>query len=61
MARELPIHNGRMTTDLDANGFKIKNLPPGSGFTQAQADNELVPIGLETGGHNTIVEEMLDG
>lgn len=38
MARELPIHNGRMTTDLDANGFKIKNLPPGSGFTQAQAD-----------------------
>ena len=38
MARELPIHNGRMTTDLDANGFKIKNLHPGSGFTQAQAD-----------------------
>ena len=38
MARELPIHNGRMTTDLDANGFKIKNLPSGSGFTQAQAD-----------------------
>jgi hypothetical protein len=27
-----------MTTDLDANGFKIKNLHPGSGFTQAQAD-----------------------
>jgi hypothetical protein len=38
MARELPIHNGRMTTDLDANGFRIKNLHPGSGFTQAQAD-----------------------
>ena len=38
MARELPIHNGRMTTDLDANGFKINNLPPGSGFTQVQSD-----------------------
>lgn len=38
MARELPIQNGRLTTDLDANGFKIKNLPPGSGFTQEQAD-----------------------
>jgi len=38
MAREFPIHNGRMTTDLDANGFKIKNLPPGSGFTQVQSD-----------------------
>ena len=38
MAREFPIHNGRMTTDLDANGHKIKNLPPGSGFTQAQSD-----------------------
>ena len=29
MARELPIHNGRMTTDLDANGFRIKNLSGG--------------------------------
>ena len=38
MAREFPIHNGRMTTDLDANGHKIKNLPPGSGFTQVQSD-----------------------
>ena len=38
MAREFPIHNGRMTTDLDANGHRIKNLPPGSGFTQVQSD-----------------------
>lgn len=38
MARELPIRNGRLTTDLDADGHKIKNLPPGEGFTQAQAD-----------------------
>ena len=38
MARELPIQNGRLTTDLDANGHKIKNLPPDSGFSQAQAD-----------------------
>lgn len=38
MARELPIRNGRLTTDLDAAGHKIKNLPPGEGFTQAQAD-----------------------
>ncbi len=27
MARELPIQNGRMTTDLDAKGHTIKNLP----------------------------------
>ena len=38
MARELPIRNGRLTTDLDAAGHRIKNLPPGEGFTQAQAD-----------------------
>ena len=38
MARELPIKNGRLASDLDAAGFRINNLPPGSGFTQAQAD-----------------------
>ena len=27
MARELPIHNGRLTTDLDADGHRIVNLP----------------------------------
>jgi len=29
MARELPIQNGRLTTDLDADGHRIKNLPGG--------------------------------
>lgn len=27
MARELPIQNGRLTTDLDADGHRIRNLP----------------------------------
>lgn len=31
MARELPIQNGRLTTDLDADGHRIKNLPGGDG------------------------------
>ena len=30
MARELPIQNGRLTTDLDADGHKIKNLSGGT-------------------------------
>lgn len=30
MARELPIHNGRLTTDLDADGHRIKNLSGGT-------------------------------
>lgn len=35
MARELPIHNGRLTTDLDADGHRIKNLPGGGTSTVA--------------------------
>lgn len=38
MARELPIRNGRLTTDLDADGHRIKNLPSGETFEQEQAD-----------------------
>ena len=37
MARELPIQNGRLTTDLNADGHLILNLR-GGGFVQAQAD-----------------------
>lgn len=36
MARELPIQNGRLTTNLDANGFMIINLR--GGVLQAQSD-----------------------
>ena len=38
MARELPIHNGRLTTDLDADGHRIKNLS-GGGTDTVSWDN----------------------
>ena len=38
MARDLPIRNGRLTTDLDADGHRILNLSGGSGIVQEQAD-----------------------
>ena len=38
MARELLIKDGRLVSDLNADGFKIKNLPGGG--TQVQADWE---------------------
>ena len=38
MARELPIQNGRLTTDLDADGHRIKNLP-GGGIDTVSWDN----------------------
>jgi hypothetical protein len=55
MAREFPIANGKLVTDLDANGFKILNIQGGGGGSGGTTDyNDLNNIpkmnGVEVSG-----------